>query len=187
MFLGGLRMKLGICALGGIVAAAVVATSAIGDGHADKAILAAVKARQSQMTLYSFNISVLGGMAKGDIAYDAEAASAAASNLAALAQVDQSRMWPHVSDNEALGTAATRGTAGDLAPRQHRRRKGYGTCRGCDRDGAISRRRARVIARCNWRGWQILRRMPRKLSSKELRVDQQPRWSAAPDVIFSGQ
>jgi len=100
-------MKLGICALGGMITAAVVATTAMGDGHADKAIMAAVKARQSQMTLYSFNISVLGGMAKGDIAYDAEAASAAASKLAALAQMEQSRMWPQGSDNEAPGTEAT--------------------------------------------------------------------------------
>ncbi|WP_162933330.1 c-type cytochrome [Sulfitobacter mediterraneus] len=100
-------MKRSICAIGGIVAAAVVATTAMGDGHADKATLAAVKARQSQMTLYAFNISVLGGMAKGDVAYDAEAASAAASNLAALAQMDQSRMWPQGSDNEALGPETT--------------------------------------------------------------------------------
>jgi len=100
-------MRQGIFALGGIVAAAVVATSAMGDGHADKAIMAAVKARQSQMTLYSFNISVLGGMAKGDVAYDADAATAAARNLAALAQMDQSRMWPQGSDNEALGAETT--------------------------------------------------------------------------------
>ena len=39
--------------------------------------LAAVKARQSAMTLYSFNLGLLGGMAKGDIEYDADAASAA--------------------------------------------------------------------------------------------------------------
>ena len=71
-------MKLGILGIGGVLAAAVIATSAVGDSHADKAILAAVKARQSQMTLYSFNIGLLGGMAKGEIEYDADAAMAAA-------------------------------------------------------------------------------------------------------------
>ena len=101
-------MKSGMFAICGILATAVVATSAIGDGHADKAIEAAVKARQSQMTLYSFNLGLLGGMAKGEIEYDADAAAAAASNLAALSQLDQSRLWPQGSDNAALGTDKTR-------------------------------------------------------------------------------
>lgn len=100
-------MRRGIFALGGVLIAAVVATSAIGDGHADKAILSAVKARQSQMTLYSFNLGLLGGMAKGDIEYDADAATGAARNLAALAQLDQSRLWPKGSDNAALGADVT--------------------------------------------------------------------------------
>ncbi|WP_281855908.1 c-type cytochrome [Litoreibacter halocynthiae] len=100
-------MKTGMLGICGILAAAVVATSAIGDGHADKAIEAAVKARQSQMTLYSFNLGILGGMAKGDIEYDADAATAAARNLAALSQLDQSRLWPQGSDNVALGADKT--------------------------------------------------------------------------------
>lgn len=100
-------MRLGILALGGVLTAGVLATSAIGDGHADKAVLAAVKARQAQMTLYSFNLGLLGGMAKGNIDYDADAASAAARNLAALSQLDQSRLWPQGSDNAALGVETT--------------------------------------------------------------------------------
>lgn len=91
----------------GAVLAALVATAAISDGHADKSVLSAVKARQSQMVLYSFNLGLLGGMAKGDIAYDAQAASAAASNLAALSQLDQSRLWPQGSDNATLGVDTT--------------------------------------------------------------------------------
>lgn len=101
-------MRSGMLGIGGIMAAAVIATSAIGDSHADKAIEAAVKARQSQMTLYSFNIGLLGGMAKGEVEYDAAAASAAASNLAALSQLDQSRLWPQGSDNAALGADKTK-------------------------------------------------------------------------------
>jgi cytochrome c556 len=102
-----MQMKQGMLAISGIVAAAVLATSAIGDGHADKAIAAAVKARQSQMTLYAFNIGLLGDMAKGDVAYDADAATAAARNLAALSQLDQSRLWPKGSDNVTLGADNT--------------------------------------------------------------------------------
>jgi cytochrome c556 len=100
-------MRLGILAFGGALAIAAVGTTAIGDGHADKALASAVKARQSQMTLYSFNLGLLGGMAKGSIDYDADAAAAAASNLAALAKMDQSRLWPKGSDNASLGADVT--------------------------------------------------------------------------------
>jgi cytochrome c556 len=55
---------------------------------------AAVKARQSHMQLYAFNLGALGGMAQGAIPYDAETAAAAAANLAALSALDQSRYWP---------------------------------------------------------------------------------------------
>lgn len=100
-------MKFTVMSIGGAVAAAVIATAAIGDGHADKAIAAAVKARQAQMSLYAFNLGLLGGMAKGTIEYDADAATAAASNLASLSQLDQSRLWPKGSDNQSLGNDVT--------------------------------------------------------------------------------
>lgn len=100
-------MKYGLTLVAGLIAAGAIGTTAIGDGHADKAMLAAVDARQAQMSLYAFNIGLLGGMAKGDIEYDATAASAAASNLAALSKLDQSRLWPPGSDNAALGDDVT--------------------------------------------------------------------------------
>lgn len=100
-------MKYGLSLVAGLLTAGVLGTSAISDAHVDKATMAAVKARQSQMTLYAFNISLLGGMAKGEIEYDAAAASAAASNLAALSKLDQSRLWPQGSDNAALGDDVT--------------------------------------------------------------------------------
>ncbi|MDK3072835.1 cytochrome c [Sedimentitalea sp. JM2-8] len=100
-------MKYGIALVAGLMTAGILGTSAISDSHADKAVLAAVKARQSQMTLYAFNIGLLGGMAKGEIEYDATAASAAAGNLAALSKLDQSRLWPQGSDNAALGDETT--------------------------------------------------------------------------------
>lgn len=101
-------MKHGIRLFVGLAVAGVVATHAIGDeDHTAKAIAAAVKARQSQMTLYAFNIGLLGGMAKGEIEYDAEAATAAATNLATLSKLDQSRLWPEGSDVDSLGSDTT--------------------------------------------------------------------------------
>ena len=52
-----------------------------------------VKARNAHMGLYSFNLGLLGDMAKGATPYDAAAASAAANDLAALAAFDQSNYW----------------------------------------------------------------------------------------------
>jgi len=65
---------------GQLAAACVVALSLAGgsvaaaDGPHDKAI----KARQAMFQLYSFSIGTLGGMAKGKIEYNAEAAVLAA-------------------------------------------------------------------------------------------------------------
>jgi cytochrome c556 len=67
----------------------------------------AVKARQAQMTLYAFNLGTIGAMAQEKIPYDAEAASAAASNLASLTLLDASAMWPAGTDADSItGTRA---------------------------------------------------------------------------------
>jgi cytochrome c556 len=47
----------------------------------------------------ALNIGVLGGMAKGEVPYDAAAAQAAADNLAAQHALDVSMLWPPGSDN----------------------------------------------------------------------------------------
>ena len=60
-----------------------------------------IAARQAQMKLYAFNIGQLGAMAKGEMAYDAAAASAAAANLVTLTSLDDSKMWPPGSDSGA--------------------------------------------------------------------------------------
>ncbi|WP_171054063.1 c-type cytochrome [Arenibacterium halophilum] len=93
--------------LAGLALAGIAATAAIGDSHADKAAMQAVKARQATMQLYAFNLGTLGGMAKGEIDYDAEAASAAANNLAALSGMNQMAMWPMGSDSDTLGEATS--------------------------------------------------------------------------------
>lgn len=100
-------MRKPLAALTGLILASAVASTAIGQSDENAALLGAVKARQAQMDLYAFNIGLLGGMAKGAVPYDAEAATKAAANLAALATMDSSRMWPEGSDNFALGDDAT--------------------------------------------------------------------------------
>jgi cytochrome c556 len=84
------------------LSAAAIATAslAFAAGHGGNP---AVKARQSHMQLYQFNLTTLGNMAKGDLAYDAEAASAAANNIASLSKLSQNGYWAPGSDNGALG------------------------------------------------------------------------------------
>ena len=76
--------------------------AAFADGHID----AAIKARQSQMQLYAFNLGTLGAMAKGQMDYDAAKASGAANNLVALSMMDQSLMWPQGSDSGSANSRA---------------------------------------------------------------------------------
>ncbi len=80
---------------------------ALGVAIAHEADHPAVKARTSIMQLYANNLGPLGAMAKGDMAYDADAASKAANNLALLVQLDQSRLWPQGTDADSIsGTRA---------------------------------------------------------------------------------
>ncbi|MDP7151044.1 MAG: cytochrome c [Paracoccaceae bacterium] len=82
------------------VAVAGIATAAmLGNAVAQQSTNQAVNARISLMKLYAFNLGTLGAMAKGDMAYDADAASAAASNLAKLTSLNASAMWPMGTDN----------------------------------------------------------------------------------------
>lgn len=99
-------MKIGIAAFAGGLMAVALAGTAIGDSHEDKSAEAAQDAREAQMELYAFNLGLLGEMAKGAVPYDAAAAQAAADNLAALAALDQSRLWPEGSDEMSIDTRA---------------------------------------------------------------------------------
>lgn len=66
-----------------------------------------LKARQGQFRLIALNIGVLGGMARGNMPYDAETAQAAADNLVAVASLHQGAMWPDGSDSMSIdGTRA---------------------------------------------------------------------------------
>ena len=101
-------MKIKTTVAAGLVISALTTlagTSAMSDAHADKAVLAAVKARQATMDLYAYNLGLLGAMAKGEVEYDAASATGAASNLAKLTSMDQSTLWMPGTDNETLGDA----------------------------------------------------------------------------------
>lgn len=80
-----------------------VAVLAAADGHiSDKQIAAGIKARQSHMQLYAFNIGMLGAMAKEETPYDAAAAGNAANNLASLATLSQAGYWLPGSDSDSV-------------------------------------------------------------------------------------
>ena len=83
-----------------------LAGSAFAAGHISEDAARAMKARQSHMTLYSFNLATVGGMAQEKIPYDAAAAASAANSLAALANMDQSAYWVEGSDNTVEGSKA---------------------------------------------------------------------------------
>lgn len=80
----------------------VLATAAFSDGHADKALADAVKARHAQMQMVGYHIGVLGGVAKGEIAYDSAVVDAAANNLASLAGMAHATLWVEGSEQGAV-------------------------------------------------------------------------------------
>ncbi len=88
-----LKIILGAGALAAATALAIPLTAQAPDYKNE------ITARKAVMQLYVFNLRQLAGMAKGEIVYDGEQARIAANNLAALAMLDQSRMWPAGSDN----------------------------------------------------------------------------------------
>ena len=63
----------------------------------------AAKARQSHMSLYAHNLGVLGGMAKGEVAYDADTATSAANNLVSMSTMSQVGYWTPGTSNAELG------------------------------------------------------------------------------------
>lgn len=63
-----------------------------------------ILARKGLMRIQALNLGVLGGMARGQVPYDAEAAQAAADNLVAVGQIDHRFFWPEGSDNFSVET-----------------------------------------------------------------------------------
>lgn len=104
-------MKLTLPLISGLLVAGAVASAVISQDSIDPTLAKAIDARQSHMQLNAFNLSLLGGMAKGEIDYDAEAATGAADNLAALARMDETRYWLPGTDMETLGKEQTEALA----------------------------------------------------------------------------
>jgi len=86
----------------GAAGLAIAATTVFAASHANSPFAGAIKARQAHMQLYAHNIGILGAMAKGAVEYDSIAATAAASNLAALSLLSQAGYWPQGSDAESV-------------------------------------------------------------------------------------
>jgi cytochrome c556 len=86
-----------------LIASALIAGTAglaLAGGHGGNP---AVKARQSHMQLYQHNLGLLGNMAKGEVAYDADTAQAAANNLASLTTLAHVGYWTPGTSNADLG------------------------------------------------------------------------------------
>lgn len=86
-------------------AALTLGTALLAGGHSDEN--PAVVARQAHMQLYQHNLVILGGMAQGQIEYDAESAMTAAKNLVTLNNVDQRSYWMPGTDSESVEGSRT--------------------------------------------------------------------------------
>lgn len=80
---------------------AIGATAVLAGSHEPKQD-SNVTARQAHMTLYSYNLGTLGGMAKGEIEYDAEIATTAATRIHTLATMSQAGYWADGTSTEDL-------------------------------------------------------------------------------------
>lgn len=61
-----------------------------------------INARKAMMNLYAYNLGVLGGMAQGQVPYDADQARAAATSLFHLSRSGSARMFPAGSDSVSM-------------------------------------------------------------------------------------
>lgn len=65
----------------------------------------AIGARHGIMQNLSFNLATLGGMAKGEIEYDAETAQRAADRLATFSSIDWTGYWPEGTSSDDLDSS----------------------------------------------------------------------------------
>lgn len=85
----------------------LIASMTAGASFAEGHIQGAIKARQGQMQLYAHYLGILGGMARGNMDYNADAAQAAADSLLAVASINGASLWPQGSDMDSVeGTRA---------------------------------------------------------------------------------
>ena len=84
----------------GTVFTLTLAFSTYADKEKDDPNLDLIEARQGEMTLRSFYLGPLVGMAKGEIPYDAEQADKLASDLKLLGSLDMGRAWAPKTDKD---------------------------------------------------------------------------------------
>ena len=93
-----MRILIGIVPL--ILAFCFSSTVVLADGDGHDPMRKAIKAREAEMTLRTWNAEPLFDMAKGDVKYDAERAATLANNLLVMTTANNGHMWPKGSDNE---------------------------------------------------------------------------------------
>lgn len=86
-----------------LTAAAIAASTSL--ALAQDGPSAPQKARQGMMRIMALNMGVLGGMAKGEIAFDAAQAQAAAETMVAVSGIHQGLLWPAGSGMDASRTS----------------------------------------------------------------------------------
>ena len=96
--------------IAGVAVTALLAGAAISGSHADP-----VTERQNIMKTYGASMGVLGGMAKGKMAYDAAKASEAAAALLAAASSDQSGFWVEGTQQGFADTSRAKISVWDMA------------------------------------------------------------------------
>ncbi len=100
-------MKLKISLIAAGLISSLTAGVVLADNHATNPHAWGIKARQAQMQIQAFNLSILGAMAKGEAEYNAETAVLAATNIVLAASIHQPQAWAPGSDNSAVeGTRA---------------------------------------------------------------------------------
>ena len=85
---------------------AVIGSAALAGGHLSGEQERAMKARNGHMQLLSFNLGPLGAMAQDKAPYDAAVAAIAATNLAAVASINQNGYWVEGTDTSVEGSRA---------------------------------------------------------------------------------
>lgn len=88
-----------------VIATLTALTILAGTAAQAQNIEGAVKARQGVMGVLGINLGILGGMAKGAIPYDADAALAAANSVLGVAMIDPKPLFPEGSDEMDSATS----------------------------------------------------------------------------------
>ncbi|MDW4497779.1 cytochrome c [Sulfitobacter sp. D35] len=88
-----------------LIAAAI---GAAGIASAQDKAPPSVKARNHLMHVNGFAMGILGGMAKGEVEYDAALAASAAQNMHAMAMLDVVALWPEGTEQGAAKTSRSK-------------------------------------------------------------------------------